>query len=62
MYPYSMLNCYSKGWYLIRLCPTSVDVTKIFVDYYMRKWTTNEEREQFLSFGKKIQKEVMTPA
>jgi hypothetical protein len=58
MYPSATLNCYSKGWYVIRISPLSAGRTSIECEYYKHKDTTIEEMEEFLSFGKQVQKEV----
>ena len=58
MYPSATLNCYSKGWYIIRVSPSSAGKTNIECEYYRQKNTTTAEMEEFLSFGKQVQKEV----
>jgi len=58
MYPSATLNCYSTGWYLIRISPLSAGRTSVECEYYKHKDATNEEMEEFLSFGKQVQKEV----
>lgn len=58
MYPSATLNCYSKGWYLIRISPLSAGKTSIECEYYKHKDATTAEMEEFLSFGKQVQKEV----
>jgi hypothetical protein len=58
MYPSATLNCYSKGWYLIRISPLSSDRTNIECEYYKHKAATLAEMEEFLAFGKQVQKEV----
>jgi len=58
MYPSATLNCYSKGWYLIRISPLSAGRTNIECEYYKHKATSLVEMEDFLAFGKQVQKEV----
>jgi len=58
MYPGATLNCYSKGWYLIRISPKSAGTTEVECEYYRHKDTTDAEMEDFLAFGKQVQKEV----
>jgi hypothetical protein len=58
MYPSATLNCYSKGWYLIRISPLSAGKTSIECEYYKHKDTSIEDMEEFLAFGKQVQREV----
>jgi hypothetical protein len=59
MYPGATLNCYSKGWYLIRISALSAGRTNVECEYYKHKDATVVEMEEFLSFGKQVQKEVL---
>jgi len=43
---------------VIRISPLSAGRTSIECEYYKHKDTTIEEMEEFLSFGKQVQKEV----
>lgn len=58
MYPGASLNCYSKGWYLIRVSPLSAGRTNVECEYYKHKDATVDEMEEFLRFGKQVQHEV----
>lgn len=61
MYPSATLNCYSKGWYLIRISPLNAGKTSIECEYYKHKDTSIEDMEEFLAFGKQVQREVFRP-
>src|SRR5271154_6675135 len=61
MYPSATLNCYSTGWYLIRISPLSSGRTSVECEYYKNKNATVAEMEEFLAFGKQVQKEVTCP-
>ncbi|KAK2021377.1 ISP domain-containing protein [Colletotrichum zoysiae] len=56
-YPNTGVNCYSPGWYLIRVSPLSVDRTRIDLEYYKRKDISKAEMDEFITFGKQVQTE-----